>query len=382
MWSEPLKYKKQFYHLHFEMSTRCNAKCPHCPRFIKGTPIQSPSITLADITIEKFIEWFPENIIKQFGSINFCGNFGDPSNCPDFIPIIRYILRHNKKVKIEIRTNGGARSLDFWHELGSIIKDKHKTIFSVDGIEESNHLYRRNVKWDKLVSNIKAFTSAGGYGVWEYLVFKHNEDHMSKAKELCQDFGLKRVQFKRPIGFEDYSNNRTVPMPVYDKEGKLDYLIEPAERYSNSSMKYERNTDEILESVSIDTSACFVNTEPIVFSDLNYLETEKIKCKALREEDGFIEVYVSAEGNVRPCCHIGVDLDRNQPDHFGNQLKDIFYPPERFSLNHYSFEEIVQEFDGRIASKWNKTHEQGKCLKCSSVCGVSSQIDINRLYVQ
>lgn len=381
MWSEPLSKKNYYYHLHFEMSSRCNAKCPHCPRFIKGTPIMNPSVQLADISIEQFIEWFPVEVIQKFGSINFCGNFGDPSNCPDFIPIIRYILRYNKKVVIEIRTNGGARSTSFWSELGKIIKGKHKTIFSVDGVEDSNHLYRRNVKWSKLVENIKAFTSSGGVGVWEYLIFKHNEEHTSEAKYLCEQFGLKHVQFKRPIGFEDYANNRSVPMPVYDKNGELDYLIEPALQFSNSSMKYEKNLDEIDKRVGVHTEACTVFTQPIVFSDYNYLESDNIKCKSKREEDGFIEVYVSSEGNVRPCCHIGVELDRHQPDGIGKQLDDIFYPRERFNLNNYSFQEIVQEFDGRIASKWDKKHEQGKCLKCSATCGVSSQVDLHRLYV-
>ena len=67
----------------------------------------------------------------------------------------RRIIKNNK-IKIEIHTNGGARNVEFWENLGKLSKIAGKNIlviFSVDGLEDTNHIYRRNVKWDKLKEN-------------------------------------------------------------------------------------------------------------------------------------------------------------------------------------------------------------------------------------
>ena len=36
--------------------------------------------------------------------------------------------------------------------------------FSVDGLEDTNHLYRQGVKWEKVEDNMVAFCDAGGLG--------------------------------------------------------------------------------------------------------------------------------------------------------------------------------------------------------------------------
>ena len=53
------------------------------------------------------------------------------------------------------------------------------------------------------------------------------------------------IRFKKPIGFEDYLNGRTVPMGVYDKAGELEYIIKPSHEYKNSGMEYVDISDII-----------------------------------------------------------------------------------------------------------------------------------------
>ena len=42
------------------------------------------------------------SFIKKISSINFCGNFGDPTNCTEMIDIVEYFYENNNEIKIEI----------------------------------------------------------------------------------------------------------------------------------------------------------------------------------------------------------------------------------------------------------------------------------------
>ena len=39
-------------------------------------------------------------------------------------------------------TNGGARSKQWWTDLGKLTKGKMRVTFGIDGLEDTNHLYR------------------------------------------------------------------------------------------------------------------------------------------------------------------------------------------------------------------------------------------------
>ena len=63
--------------IHLEITSRCQAKCPMCPRRINGGPL-NPFIHLDDVSLETFKKWFPVDFIKQLNSLFMCGNLGDP----------------------------------------------------------------------------------------------------------------------------------------------------------------------------------------------------------------------------------------------------------------------------------------------------------------
>ena len=383
MWSDVIKNNKK-YHLHIELTSKCNAACPHCPRFLRGAPIRNPAIGLYELKLEEVKQWIPVEIIESTGSMNICGNFGDPSLCLEMVDIVEYFISTNPKIDIEIRTNGGARNSKFWRDLGKLSK-KYKnqitTIFSIDGLEDTNHLYRRNVKWDKLMSNVKSYISAGGKAAWEYLIFKHNEHQIKDAEELKKEIGFEFISFKQPIGFEDYLNNRTIPLPVYDKKGKLDYFLEPSSRFKNSNLKYQDNKDEVSKSLMESDKSCSIDPNGVNFDLYSKIETHDIKCQAVHD-NGHIEIYIDSNGNVRPCCHIGVETERHIELPLGTHSNLILSPPHLFNLKTNSLERILKLFDIRIEGTWNKTHREGRCIKCSSQCGKTSETQSNRLYVK
>ena len=76
--------------------------------------------------------------------------------------------------------------------------------FAIDGLEDTNHLYRRNVRWSKLMENIKAFTDAGGEATWAMLIFKHNESQIENCRSLSCTLGFRSFGIQQSARWADF----------------------------------------------------------------------------------------------------------------------------------------------------------------------------------
>lgn len=383
MWKDVLHKKTKLFHFHLELTSKCNAACPHCPRFIRGTPVRDPNLNLWEMGIDKVKSWYSNEIIQKIGSMNICGNFGDPAVCKDMVEIVEYFHTTNPNIDIEIRTNGGPRNVQFWKKLGKLSKnsnEKIKTIFSIDGLEDTNHLYRRNVKWELLERNVTSYINAGGYAQQEFLIFDHNDHQIEEARINAHNWKIKDIAFKQPIGFENFETKKSNPIAVYTKKGDLDYLIKPSDTFKNSEFPFHDNSENILEKRELFNNSCIVDAQKLDYSKYIESESAKIDCKAVHD-NGHIEVYFNSNGDVRPCCHIGVEIDRNFHEPVGRQLKQILGHDSLYNLNTNSLENILELFDIRIEGTWEKKHNEGRCVKCSLQCGTANEVDQKRLYV-
>ena len=100
----------------------------------------------------------------------FAGDYGDPCTAPDIVHIIDHINKATMhSPTIQINTNGGMKNEKFWHDLGMSMNSNSYVIFSVDGLHDTNHIYRRNVKWPKVMNAMETYSSTGATGIWEYL---------------------------------------------------------------------------------------------------------------------------------------------------------------------------------------------------------------------
>ena len=191
------------YLVHIELSNRCNAACPLCPRYVNHSLKVNPELDLDSVSLVNFKKWFPLDFIQKSKSWIFCGTNGDPMMAKDAYEILEYVVR-NSKAKIQINTNGSIRDVKFWSKLGKLFaepcENSRYVVFSVDGLEDTNHIYRRNVKWEKLVENITTYTKNGGYAIWEFLLFGHNEDEIYLAKYKSKEYGFRSIRFKRAAG--------------------------------------------------------------------------------------------------------------------------------------------------------------------------------------
>ena len=212
--------------VHYEITQRCQAACPMCDRNVNGGK-DSPHITNAELTLSDAKRIFDVDFIKQLKTFYMCGNLGDPCVSNYAGEGFRYFRHANPKMWLGMNTNGGARLDYFWEDLADL--DVVVT-FSIDGLEDTNHLYRQNVRWDKVERSYKAFIGAGGRARWDYLIFDHNEHQVEEARQLAKDMGVTEFFAKEALGFsnsKDKDNNIIQSMKVCGRKGEYQYTIMP-----------------------------------------------------------------------------------------------------------------------------------------------------------
>lgn len=377
--------------VHLELSSACNAACPNCPRFYNNSPLTRPSLVVRSISLEEFKTWFPPSFIKQLSEFDFCGNFGDPCSAPDILPIVEYLHEQNLPV-LKIHSNTGMKTTKFWSRLGELFsKHEHwNMIFSVDGLEDTNHLYRRNVKWKKVEENIKAFTQFGGLSDWDYLIFEHNEEQIPEAKRLAKEWGVTRFVPKHPAGLDN--GKESMSMPAIDKEGKLEYWIEPARRFENKGLMHPEGhikPNMTFRETDYDW-AC--NSRKKDYKVGHWMSREiKVWDKATitpRCLAPINQIYIDSTGTVFPCCWVGmvwpIIQDMKNIGIFSSyeyaQLWEKIdeYGLDNFDLNKHTLKDILEagHLNKLFADTWYKPScSEGKMAYCSKTCGGVNLLD-------
>ena len=136
--------------LDIELSNRCNAACPMCARNIHGHSI-NPRLILDELTLGD-IKNIDKKYLDNIEFINLSGDYGDPLMCKNILEIVEYFLK-TTNARICIHTNGGLRNATIWKQLGEW--NRIEIRFGIDGLEDTNHIYRINVRCDLLMNNIK-----------------------------------------------------------------------------------------------------------------------------------------------------------------------------------------------------------------------------------
>ena len=309
------------YLVHIELSNRCNAACPLCPRYVNHSLKVNPELDLDSVSLVNFKKWFPLDFIQKSKSWIFCGTNGDPMMAKDAYEILEYVVR-NSKAKIQINTNGSMRDVKFWAKLGSLFAEpclnSRYVVFSVDGLKDTNHIYRRNVKWDNVMKNMKSYIKSGALGIWDFLIFKHNEHQLVEAETLAKKIGI-TFSPKRPFGFETHEPDVYQDLMVYDENGNFLYRIEPATeqfRLNHSVKKFEISEDKIWLPNDKPTKETIdkkwndvINNNLKDFEFPERFKGKAVNCKSCHQAG--MEIYVDCKGNVMPCCFVGTMHNSN-----------------------------------------------------------------------
>ena len=344
--------------VHLELTDQCNASCPQCSRNDSGGAV-NPLLSLTELRLGDVQAILPVALLQQLRRVMLCGNYGDPIVAKDCKEILRWMQKASPDTRLSMHTNGGARTASWWRDLGSIMRGANFVRFGIDGLEDTNHLYRQKVKWPTLMRNIRAFVSGGGHAQWDYLVFEHNEHQVSEARELATELGFREFSPKKTKRFLDKTNGVVRPSyGVKDQTGTVVRHLRPPKDPEWVNLEVETSWRQLLTTYG---------------SQKAVLNAAEVKCKVGHAGDR--SVYVAADGLAWPCCWVAQQHhnDNMQPDsrqvvRLAEQLPGGM---QALDARRHSLAEIVEGPLFRVvAGSWSQpTIESGKIKPCASICG-------------
>lgn len=345
---------------HIELSNYCNAECPMCGRYtidkryphdlIFREQFNSSQLRLVDIKKIFDDKFFDTHFLQK---ILMCGNYGDPAAAFDFLQICEYFLEKQPEMHINVATNGGLKTSKMWNNLGKLFskhEGKSKVTFGIDGLEDTNHIYRQNVDFNKVMENAQAYIDGGGIAEWQFLVFKHNEHQVGEAKELSEKMGFEHFFIMHTARFV-YEQKRDGYM-VFTHKGKTQILESADTKYG-----IKRNNHKFLMSG----------------------ETESIDCWSSR----YNSFYIDAAGNLLPCCWLGNSFERmigwGKDREAKDQVMHLYDTSEMNVIDNDLTDTLQHEFmTEHMPAAWNN---QSTCHTCKQFCSKTKNLSKTKQYM-
>jgi len=288
---------------------------------------------LTEITFNDFKKILPYNILKQIKHINFNGNLGDFAVAQDADKILEYVADYVPNIQVE--TNGSVKSEEWWSKLA---KSNVQIMFALDGLNDTHNLHRIDTNFQKILKNAIAFINNGGYAIWKFIKFNHNNHQINAAKELANKLG-----FKHFIVINSERNN----CAVFERSGEFSHWIGKTQSERNRIQKHEYIFDSTYD---FEVACNSIQHPNAIINCIDHYDTKKI--------------FIAGDGSVYPCCFTGIfPLSMQYP---GNQqLKSIIHENNAIL---YGLEHSIKWFDN-LYKLWNKKNIQdGKPLICLRQC--------------
>jgi len=340
--------------VHLEITQNCQAACPMCDRNQNGGPI-NPHINLSELTVEDCQQIFTPDFIRQLERMYMCGNLGDPVVARDTLLVYQYFRQHNPRMWLGMNTNGGARSVEWWRELAGVFGKHGVVTFSVDGLEDTNHIYRQNVNWQTVERNMRAYIDAGGRARWDYLIFQHNQHQVERAQELSVEWGFERFVAKKSGRFVTSTLQRKDQHQAVDRHSQSTEMIKkPDPKYQNAALSTDY--DAIISKYGTMDQ---------------YHDQVEISCKVKKSNS----LFITAEGLALPCCWTAGRMYKWW--HKNPRVEQIWSVIESVGgLEAITAKEGLEKvFDtgifDRIQDTWTQADcSSGKLKVCAMKCGV------------
>lgn len=341
-----------------EITSYCNAACPQCPRNLNGHGI-NPYMPLRHLERSVIDQAFTPELCSRLRQVFFCGSYGDPIMHPDFLDILRDFRSKNPTLWLYIHTNGGVHDADYWAEIAHIMAGYGQIDFGIDGLEDTLHLYRRNVKYQRVIDNAQSFIRAGGRAQWNFIVFKHNEHQVEQAQQIAKDLGFFNILIRKTGRFLNFSKLEEIPVwPV----AQAAYTIEPPTNpeYRNRSMMFLPDLKK-------------------EYTDIKeYFDQTPIKCDALLGN----KVAINTEGLVLPCNFFNHNLydarfrDNSLPGaceyhtvNGRNQVRTFleYHGLKSIDIHHASLAQVFESsMWPALVDSWNTDK---RLFECAMTCG-------------
>lgn len=331
--------------LQFELSSMCNALCLGCVRTDTANFSNSKSV-IPDkqyITFDVFKKILTAPSFQSATELEFCGVIDDPLMHPEFIEFLEYAATV-KPYRILIHTNASLRNKQYWTRLAEVLKKHHRHVvrFSIDGLEDTNSIYRQNTTWSKIMENAQAFIDAGGYAMWQFLIFPWNNHQVDAAKSLSTEMGFKEFIVRHDRSIVTSIGLDNIKSKKESKVSNVSFGATNIDIINQSLAKYKE--DEI------------------------YCDTQTRKM-----------FFIGYDAKLWPCCflHNGfITSDSGRHKLLTQRLFDAYGSQDWNDLNLHSVEEILSHefyaFD--LVNSWqtsgHSTSKGSRIFRCTEVCSV------------
>ena len=338
-----MNFYDQIVNLDIENSSICNANCPQCLR--ETYPGDHSWFKQTHLTTE-FFDRIPDSAYKNIKKILFSGTMGDPCAAPNFLDVVKKVRSKAPDAMIKISTNGGMKNSHFWRMLADELGPNHEVIFAIDGLADTNHIYRMNVNYQKVMVNSGAFINVGGNASWQYIVFRHNQHQVEEAKQLSKDLGFKN------------------------------FIIIPSHRFALDTIlgRQPKGTGGVLiEPPSEDKFVHEVVMQPLkkleIQDWLNSSENSPIDCYAKKDRS----VYIDSQGNMFPCCFLAASLYSRNGIKIPDGWDSLWDTEGKSKINLYQTEwhDVIDNvFYDKIQESWDgRKYSEGRLAVCAANCG-------------
>lgn len=307
------------------ITSYCNARCPLCPRQKFFSYDEDPKVHHMHLEKQKLFSLLPSFSKSTDLSVEFIGGFGDPILHPDLLEVCEEYLK-SSNIRIVLETNGGVRNLEFWKSLGELSKRTGRLIvrFSIDGLSDTNHIYRAQTQFDKIITKATHYIENGGEAQWKFICFEHNQHQHEEAKTMAEELGFKKFILHHT------SRWMAAEHPIKGTS----HILRPSDEAKKNieKMKY----------MSEDSS--------------------NFRCKSLDQKS----LFINFRFELWPCCYFSIEKEKYErwntywekiTDMYGNGFNDLSKVSLSEMLEHPYFQKIIPE---SWSSKENYTSVCGK----------------------
>lgn len=279
---------------------------------------------------------FTVPFLQQLDQILINGNYGDFITARDGLEIVEYFHNSNPKLKIIISTNGSGRP-NIWTRLAELGTEVH---FRLDGLEDTHQLYRQYTNFNLIIQNARKFIAAGGRATWAMIKFNHNAHQIGTCQDLANSLGFEKFDLV------DAGRDTTV---VFDRDKKFSHIIGDYVGPREYDLLYTQYQHYI--------------SDPMLTFGKIKIEEKSIDCYSKKNK----EIYISANGEVYPCCWLGFYPLGSQGSPSMFQLRPLV---NKNNSLEYTIEETIKWFNS-IEAGWDKTVPTGKIYTCNQTCGTT-----------
>jgi len=384
--------------LDFEISSICNAGCSVCMRRRDGHYSEFSQTYWSMDDVKNHIDL---EIIKNLKNLILCGNFGDTMGNPDVVKIVKYFRENNPNLPIHINTNGGIGDAKDFAKLAEL--GVHM-IFGLDGLGESNELYRVNVKWDKILQNLNSFvTKVNSPHQLEiqFIMWAETTNQIIPMIDFIQSIGFGKLFLRKPyttgIKTEVYNiQGQSTHFLTEIKKPELEKYLETFWDFNKlDKLKAELSEIDLSES-PLELSNFLIKPKrsfkknPYKKNDVTFSEKDINKFNSITNQtcysknftnpsnllDSEFNVYITHDKLLMPCCMIPPNISNSIHHHSGeespyqkeilNKMLEIGF--DKFSLKNSTLKNV---FNSGVLHEFvyddlvNKT----PLKMCKTICG-------------